>query len=202
MSTIGNTGTPYQRFAYYLNNVTDTMAIQVTMPVAGTITSVSAYFAGHGQTITARTCVWNASRVLVAQSADLSVGSGTGGLGGQSFQTGTMTSAYAAANGEVLYIGFWRHANQSHEWTEQNGSTEFQYASLSNTNPPSGQTWGTASGNPSFYATYTTGGGGPALVSLRRSGAWGTHPFQLRRSGAWATPHSYIRRGGVWVQVS
>jgi hypothetical protein len=202
MATIGNTATPTQFFSFYTNNASDTLAIQVTMPTAGLLTSVSAYFAGHGMTITARVCVWNSSRVLVAQSADLSVGSGGGGLGGQFFNTGTLTSGYSAANGEVLYLGFWRHASQTHEWTEQNGGTEYQYTSLSNVSPPSGfGAWNATSGTPSIYATYTAGGG-TQKVFIRRVGAWAWHPFHPRRSSAWANANNYIRRGASWTQVS
>lgn len=155
MSTLGNTGTPSQTFSFYGSNVSNNLGIAVTMPSpGGTITDLSAYFAGHGGTITARLCVWDTSGNLLAQTGDISVGAGTGGAGGQSFHSASLTSSYFVPSGTQVVIGFWRHANQSDEWTEQNGGTEYQATQGSNS-APSNVSWSTTGGQPSIYATYT-----------------------------------------------
>jgi hypothetical protein len=156
MATVGNTGTPSQTYGQYGLNASNVMAIQVTMPQAGQITSLSAYFAGKsgGGNITARLCIWDTSGNLLAQTGDMTVGAGSGGIGGQSFHTANLSSPYNASSGQNLRIGWWRHASQSDEWTENNGGTEYQATDSSNS-APGNETFSSVSGTPSIYATYT-----------------------------------------------
>ena len=178
MATIGNTGTPNQTFAYYGTNSSNVMAIQVTMPSAGLITAITGYFKGHGASINAQLCVWNSSGTLLANSGTVAVGSGSGGVSGQGFQTGSVS--LTVTNGQVLRIGWWRQANQSDEWTEQNAGTEYQATQASNSGA-SNVTFSSTGGTPSIYATYTaystpnsigfSPSGGPAGTSVAITGA-------------------------------
>jgi IPT/TIG domain-containing protein len=197
MATVGNTGTPNQTFAFYGFNGSNLLAIKITMPQSGLITAVTCYMAGHGQTINPRMCVWNASGTLVAESNALTVGAGSGSTGGQSFHTGTLTSSYVAHSGEVLYIGFWRPANQSDEWTEQNGGTEYQKTDSSNSTVPNVPSWNTTSGQPAFYATYTpysvpsvssfSPNAGPAGTSVTITGSGFTGTTSVKFNGTSAS---------------
>lgn len=133
------------------------MAIQVTMPSAGIIASLSAYFAaqnGAGNT-TGCLCIWDTSGNLLARSNTFTLTPGSGAIGGQSWQTQNLQSNYVASNGQVLKIGWWRFAGGSDEWTENAGGTEYQATDASNTTPPSAETFSSVSGSPGIYATYT-----------------------------------------------
>lgn len=205
MSTIGNTNTPNGSFNDYLGGLANTLAIQVTMPAGGgTITSVSAYFAGHGGTITARVCIWDSSGNLLAQSSDMSVTAGSGGITGQAFQTGNVggSSGYLASSGQVLRIGLWVHENQAWEWTENAGGTEYQATDNSNTAPVTPTTFTSVTGTPSIYATYSATTAATARV--RRSGGWtASTSFSVRRSGVWVAATSVsVRRSGAWVAAT
>ena len=157
MATVGDTSAPGGGYYYYLTNASNVMAIQVTMPQSGTITALSAYFAGRtgGGSVTARLCIWDTSGNLLAQTGDITVAAGSGTVGGQSWQTGTLTTPYVAANGQTLRIGWWRRASQSDEWTENTGGTEYQATDSSNTAPPSSESFTSTSGSPGIYAIYT-----------------------------------------------
>ena len=159
MATVGNTIVPFQTFGFYGLNSSNILAIKASMPANGTITNVNCYMAGHGATIHPIFCIWSSAGVLLAQTAQLTVGAGTGGLSGQSFQAGSgpalLTPLYVNA-GTDIYIGFWRPASESDEWTEQNGGTEYQFYDGNNGGPGSpGAGWVSVGGTPSFYATYT-----------------------------------------------
>lgn len=159
MATIGNTGSPSGNYSSYGLNASNAMAIQVTMPQAGLITSISAYFAawnGHGNT-TAYLCIWDSSGNLLARSNGFTITPGTGAQGGQSLQTQNLTSNYQASNGQVLKIGWWRFASGSDEWTETPGGTEYQnpLGGDGNSTSPPNETFHSATGSPQIYATYT-----------------------------------------------
>ena len=201
MATIGYTTTPSAVYGSYQLNTNNTLVAKVTMPQAGRITSITCYVAAHvgsGNT-TARFCVWDSSGNLLAQSGDITLTPGNGLRGGQSYHTANLTTPYVAANGQVLFIGVWRHWNQSHEWTEDsNANVEYSMTGGdgSNTVPPASETFTSANGNPGIYATYT-----PLLLKIRRSNSWTSPIIKLRRSGNWTTPPVYIRRSGAWVQI-
>jgi len=160
MATVGYTTTPSGSYNNYQVNINNLLVSKVTMPQAGQITSISCYIAAHvgsGNT-TARFCVWDSNGNLLAQSADITLTPGTGSIGGQSWVTANLTSAYNASNGQVLFIGAWRHWNQSHEWTEDsNANVEYSVTGGdgSNTVPPASESFTSAGGNPGIYATYT-----------------------------------------------
>lgn len=160
MSTIGNTGTPSGSYNWYGVNNSNVMAIQVTMPGAGVIASLSAYFAaknGLGNT-TACLCIWDTSGNLLARTSTFTLAQGSGALGGQAWQTANLITPYVASNGQNLRIGWWRFANGSDEWTENAGGTEYQATDNHNTTPPSAETFASVSGTPSIYATYSPTG--------------------------------------------
>lgn len=157
LTNIGNTATPSNSYNWYGVNASNVMAIKVTMPQAAVITSLSAYFAaknGLGST-TAALCIWDSSGNLLAQTATFALAAGSGAIGGQSWQTQALTSNYLASNGQVLYIGWWRFAGGSDEWTEDASSTEYQATDASNSAPPGSETFASVGGKPGIYATYT-----------------------------------------------
>lgn len=164
MPTVGNTNLPNGSWWFYGSGNSNMLAIKLTMPETGLITSITGYFAGHGQTINPRMVIWDTSGNVLAQSGQLTVGSGGASIDSQGWQTGSVS--LVLTGGTQFYIGFWRPSNQSQEWTENNSGTEYQFTDSSNSTVPHISSWNSTSGTPSFYATYTQA---PSITSMSAS---------------------------------
>ncbi len=198
MATIGNTATPSFSYNFYATGSSNVLALQITMPTAGQITSLSAYFSGKSGSITARLCIWDTSGNLLAQTADMAVGAGSGAIGGQAWQTASLSTPYNATGGEVLRIGWWRHSNQSDEWTENSGGTEYQATDSSNTTPPASETFSSVSGSPSIYATYTA-----STLYADDGSAFQIATVYADDGSVWqATATVWADNGTAWVQIA
>lgn len=163
MATFGyHPAAPSDIYAWYGTNNINTLVSLVHMPSgiggSGLITSVTVYVAaknGRGNT-TARMVVWSGGGNVLAQSGDITLTPGSGTYGGQSYVTGTLSTPIRVNSGTALYIGMWRHAADSHEWTEDaNANVEYSATDSSNTVPPSSESFSSGGGNPGIYATYT-----------------------------------------------
>jgi hypothetical protein len=151
---------PTGSYNFYGSNVNNTLVSRETMPgTGGLITSLQIYAAarnGAGNT-TARFCVWDSGGNILAQSGDITLTPGSGGTSGQSYVSGTLGGGGLKVNGgTVIFIGMWRHASQSHEWTEDsNANTEYSSTDSNNVTPPSHSSFSSAGGHPGIQATYT-----------------------------------------------
>ena len=200
MATAGNTTTPSTSYHFSQLNTQNAVAYGLNMPQAGLITSISCYFDaqnGHGNTIAAL-CLWQfPGGTLIAQSNGFTLTPGSGSTGGQQWWTQTITSpsgGYLAANGQQIYLGWWRFGNGTSEWSQDASATVYLASDSSNSNPPSSESFSSQSGLIGAYITYT-----PLQAYVRRSGAWVAGTPQVRRSGAWVAGTPYVRRSGVWV---
>lgn len=201
MSTVGNTSITMQTYSFYGINVSNVLAAKIVMPEPGIITDLSQYYSAksgiNGGSTTSRLCIWRFSDgVLLAQTADIVVGAGTGGIGGQSTRSGALTSPYTAQSGEELLIGLWRRAGHSHEWTEQNGGTQYQATDSSNTVPNSSESFSSTSGTLLCYATYT-----PISAYADNGSAWQAAEVWADNGSAWQKAEVWADNGAAWERI-
>lgn len=166
-----------------------------SMPEAGRINQLSAYFGGHTGAVTARLVLWDGSGAIVAQSGSFSAAKGSGASGGQAWQTQAVPDVLAVS-GASYYIGWWRDPAHDAEWSSAAGGTWLDDTNTSGSPGPFTGLTGNG-GSVGAFATYV-----PLRCYVRRSGSWVASWPGVRRSGSWAYPPVYVRRSGSWVQVS
>lgn len=198
MAQIGSQPSSWNSFAFTgLNNLNQVGMGTFSMPEAGRITSVACFFGGHTAATNARLVLWDSSGNILAQTATFSVAQGSGGSGGQSWQTQSLTSPVLAASGAAYYIGFWRDPAKDAEWSINTASGTW-YDNTNTSGSPGAFTGLTSnSGSVGAYATYV-----PLRVWARRSGAWVAAFEKVQRSGVRTDAPTRARRSGAWTQVS
>lgn len=116
------------------NSENNVVCALVSMPVAGTITSLSCYFSGDTGPLGAQMGVWDTAGTLLASTANFSAAAGTQAANGQAWQTQNLSSALHLAAATQVYIGWWRNpangnsciwsygTGNSHTWTTANST--------------------------------------------------------------------------------
>ena len=121
------------------------------------ITKVSAYFAGHNGTCSARVGVWNTSNVNLRESATFTAADeGATGLGDSHHYDQALSSPLAVTAGTTYRVGF-RHTSTSEgfQFDRDDGSGKTTYSGDGSTADGTG--WGTlnSASKPNVYFTYT-----------------------------------------------
>lgn len=129
----------------------------VTMPEDGDITSISCYFAGHGDSPTYKLAIWNSSGTLLVASAQGTASPGSGTTSGQGWLTQSVT--LHVTSGTQLRIGWWRCPGTGAgtcdtEWSLTSSGTHDTVTDTSG-NVGSFTGSGSNSGQVGAYATYT-----------------------------------------------
>jgi len=158
----------------------------------GQITDIYCYVASHhgmGNT-NMNLCIWDGAGNLLIQSGTISVGPGSGGNSGQSYQHANVGAIYIGAGG--YYIGWWRAPSGSFETSWATGGSYVH----SSANPAGALSTGysSQSGTIGVYLVYN-----PGAAYVRRSGSWAVTQPAVRRSGTWSNGIPYVRRSGIWV---
>ncbi len=134
----------------------------VTMPSTGDITSISCYFAGHGDSPTYQLVIWDASGNILAQTATFTASPGSGSTGGQAWQTQSLGTPLHVVGGTQIRIGWWRCPGTGSgtcdtEWSYTGSGT---HDTVTNTSGSPGAFTGSGSnsGQVGAYGTYTPTG--------------------------------------------
>lgn len=98
--------------------------------ISGRIQRLHCYFAGNGQTVTARCVAWlNGGAGICAKSAQFTAPSGSASTGGQTLNEQFMDAKFSLLvnSGALMFLGFWRDASKSSVWSvASTGSFNFQ----------------------------------------------------------------------------
>src|SRR5689334_16121981 len=114
MPSVGRSTTSGNNLSRSNTGSNNQVGMKITMPEAGLIKTLHVYVAGNGGTITVRLVLWNSSRAVITDTGDITFSAAGGtGVNQQSFQSADLLTPYQAANGEVLFIGFWRTSGQT-----------------------------------------------------------------------------------------
>jgi len=194
MPTAGYSGPFDSWFISFANGTPNQYATRVVLPEAGTISDLSAYFAGDSGAVNAALCLWAANGTLLRQSAQFSAAAGGNAFNTQAWHTRPITS-YSAAAGTELYVGFWR---------DPNGRVQLSYKAGSGTairdnptkNAPSNLTTAAIAESGGAYVTYTTTG--TTNVFVRVANAWDGKGIAVQQNGVKRAARAYVRAGGAW----
>lgn len=196
MAQIGSQPSSWSTFQFSGLNTNNQVGMGTfAMPEAGRINQLSCFFGGHTAAVTARLVLWDSSGNIVAQSGSFSAAKGSGGTGGQAWQTQAIPDVLASS-GAAYYVGFWRDPAKDAEWSIAAGGT---WRENTNTSGSPGAFTGLTSnsGGVGAYATYV-----PLRCWVRRGGVWVPTWPAVRRAGSWTQPSVWVRRAGSWTQVS
>lgn len=161
----------------------------------GTVTDINVNFAGHGGTINARLCIWDHSGVLLQQTGDISVASGSGTIGGQAWHTVSGLSWTIPADATGLYIGFWRTATQSNEFTLTASGTTVRQTNTSGS-PNNFSSPGSITGKMGAYVTYTSGG-----IPVWNGTTFVKRPTYVWNGTTWVWRPVYFWTGTTWQRI-
>lgn len=101
-----------------LNTQNETGSSFVAPPFSGRIQKLYIFFAGDGQTVTARCVAWIANGAVIAKSPKFTAPSGTETTGGQTLNAqGTDGISQLTGSDQSLQLGFWRDAALSGVWS-------------------------------------------------------------------------------------
>lgn len=193
MPSIGRQTTSGNNLSRSNTGSNNQVGMKITMTEPGLIQRLHVYVAGNGGTITGRLVLWNSSRAVVADTGDITFSAAGGtGVNQQAFQAADLTTPYAAASGEVLYIGFWRTPAQTANYSYINSGGEVhpdpQGSTANVPTAPGTLAAGSVTAQLSAYADYVTGGLGMASggsfhkYAMKRydsgSGTWKRHPLK------------------------
>lgn len=79
--------------------------------------AVWCYMAGHTAAVNTRGAIWNGPGVVLASSSTISVPKGSGVAGGQFWTRFAFDAPCYLNSGTSYFPGWWRQANQDHEWS-------------------------------------------------------------------------------------
>ncbi len=135
------------------------VATPLTMPRAGRITKVSAYFAGRLGSCKARVHIWSdvsGNGVSEASSDEFTASSGGAtGPGNSDQYNKTLSTPYEASNGETVYAGF-RHtdAAEGFQFDKNDGAGKDTYRGDGTGGDGTGWALKDTNGKPNVYITY------------------------------------------------
>lgn len=92
-------------------------------------TAVWCYMAGHTAPVVTRGGIWLGNGTLIGSCQPITVPRGTGAAGGQRWTRFPVDSPPVLNSGTVVFIGWWRQANQDHEWSVF-GAGNFSFENL------------------------------------------------------------------------
>lgn len=128
----------------------------VSMPVDGTITSLSCYFSGDVAGIGAQLGVWNSGGTLLASTALFTAAAGTQAANGQAWQTQNLSSTLHLTAGTSVFLGWWRDPANGNSCIWSYGSGNSDTWTTANSTAIGNQAALTAYGQGvGAYATYT-----------------------------------------------
>lgn len=167
---------------------TDNMIAQAlaTMPELGDVTSISCFFGGDGATVAAKLAIWDSSGNLLAATPQFTAPSGSQSVGGQSWQTQSLSAALRLTAGQQVFIGWWRAPSGGAVWSYlASGDHKHKTDTSGNVGTLSGNT-DHAVGNIGAYATYTPVSLGKVFVSTPSNRSW-VRPTLIRADSATTT---------------
>jgi hypothetical protein len=182
---------------------TDNMIAQAlaTAPELLDVTSISCFFGGNGATVAAKLAIWNSSGTLLAATPQFTAPSGSQSVGGQSWQTQSLSSPLRLSAGQQVFIGWWRAPSGSAVWSyTASGDHKHKTDTSGNVGSLAGNT-DHAVGNIGAFATYTPVSLGKVWVSTPSNRSW-TRPTVIRADSA-ATTKVFISTPSnrSWVQL-
>lgn len=192
MPTVGRTTTSGNNLTRQNVGSNNQYGFRVTMPAAGLITTLHVLVAGDGAAITGKLVLWNSSGAVVGQSANVTFPAGSITVNDQTVVAAALVTPYVAAASEVLYIGFWRPAANTADFSYiSSGGTFSPLTTSTQTNVSSPSTLAIAStttGQMTAYADYVQGGldyasgGSFSKYAMKRydsgSSTWKRHPLK------------------------
>ena len=198
MPTVGRTDTTTNDTWQSNTGSNNQYGYKVTMPESGLIQTLHVYVSGNGATLSGQLVLWNSSGAVVGSTGSMTISSGGTGVNGQAWQSGNLTTPYQAANGEVLYIGFWRAAASTANFSYDAGVGSFSPSTGSvqaNVSSPSTLAVGSVTtGSLSAYADYVRGG-----LPRWNGSSWLKHPVKRWNGTSWLWHPVKRWNGSAWI---
>src|ERR1019366_404715 len=197
MSTVGNNSTSSNNsWLAYGVNTNDQIAVQITMSAAGNVTDLHAYFAGDGVNLpNCVLCLWSSTGTLLAQSSSFNSPSGSRTVNGQQWNDQSITP-YAATNGQVLYVGYYRDHSTWDVFSYQTGTGTIYSMSTTSATPVNMSGMSTQTGSIGAYLGYTvpvTGG-----LKIWNGSAYAKHPVKTWNGSSWVRNPLKSWDGSAW----
>lgn len=99
---------------YHFSSAHQQYGGEITIPIAGAITKVKAYFAPEDSAGNARLGVWNATTLaLLAQSAQFSAPNGSRSIGGQTWHERDLVTPILVSAGQKVIAGYWGQTSRT-----------------------------------------------------------------------------------------
>lgn len=204
MPTIGTTSKPGGGWhAFGGSSQINQEAELLTMPARGELLELGQWVGGWSDAPRVRLCVWSSAKVLLGQSAQITVANeGAAGAGNVSLYTEPLLVPVELAKGASFYVGFVRHPDDAHQIaTGASGSGPHYHGR-------SGATWPNNLGAAGSYSSEERRIGSYVAnyellpgAWIYRSGVWvEADTVQIYRSGSWSDADGVqLYRSGAWV---
>lgn len=197
MATFGQNPGSFNSFAFSgLNNLNQVGTSLQTMPAAGYVYSVSAFFGGDGAAVNARMVIWDSSGNILAQSATFSAPSGTRSSGGQSLLSANLTTPLLLVATTQVFIGFWRDPAGGAVWSFNTASGTWDENTNTSGSPGAFTGLTSNTGQLQAFATYVA-----LAVNVKLSGTMTPKPVRVKLAGSMTAKPVNVRVAGAWKQV-
>jgi hypothetical protein len=154
MATLGPTNPSWNYYNWTGVNTQNQAATSLlTMPVNGVVTAITWYAAGKNGngSVNATGVVWGNNGTVLCNGGTISMGAGSGKVGGQAWHTVGINNFYLAA-GTQIRVGWWRAKSGYMEWSTGSGTS---YTNTNGTNGPASFSTDNSYGGIGAYITYT-----------------------------------------------